>query len=256
VTASPSVVASPHRLPGALVIELRRAPKNVLDLAAIAALDRRLAEIEAGGEARVLILRSAIDGVFSAGVDVAAHAPQGAEAMLDSFHALVRRWHASRCVTLAVVEGPCLGGACELVALCDLAVASPRATFGQPEIALGCFPPVATVVLPRLIGKAAAALVLGGEAIPAEEARRLGLLTVVCEDPRAEADRWAALLLSRSGRALAAARRALREGSHGPFEEALRRTEQIYREEVIPSHDAGEGVAAFLEKRPPRFQHR
>jgi len=155
-----------------------------------------------------------------------------------------------------LVDGPCLGGACELMALGDVVVAAPRSTFGFPEITLGCFPPIAAVILPRLLGKVATALVLGGEAVSAHEARGLGLVTAVADPPEAEADRWVARLLSRSGTALAAARRALHAGGHGAFDEALARTERIYREEVAPSADAAEGVSAFLEKRPPRFEHR
>ena len=251
-----SVTASDHRCPGALVLELRRPPVNVLDLGVIAALDDHLSELGARRDRRVVVLRSALPGVFSAGVDVAAHAPGSVDGMLTSFHALVRRLHALVQATVAVVDGPGLGGACELISLCDVVVASPRARFGLPEIGLACFPPVAAVVLPRLLGKAAAALVLGGEPVSADEALRLGLVTAVADDPEAETDRWVERLTSRSGVALAAARRALREGSHGPFEEALQHTERIYLEDVARSHDAVEGVAAFLEKRPPRFEHR
>jgi cyclohexa-1,5-dienecarbonyl-CoA hydratase len=251
-----SVTVSEHRRPGALVLELRRPPVNVLDFELIAAIDDDLAALHTRRDLRVVVLRSALAGVFSAGVDVAAHAPGKVDAMFRSFHGLVRRLHALNPSTVAVVDGPCLGGAFELVSLCDVVVASSRASFGLPEIGLACFPPVAAVVLPRLLGKAAAALVLGGEPVSAEEALRLGLVTAVVEDPEAETDRWVERLTSRSGNALGAARRALRDGAHGSFEEALQRTEAIYLQQVAHSHDAAEGVAAFLEKRPPRFEHR
>jgi cyclohexa-1,5-dienecarbonyl-CoA hydratase len=251
-----SVTVSEHRRPGALVVELRRPPVNVFDLELIAAIDDHLAALHTRRDQRVVVLRSSVPGVFSAGVDVAAHAPGSVDVMLASFHGLARRLHALTQATVALVDGPCLGGACELVTLCDVVVASPRASFGLPEIGLACFPPVAAVVLPRLLGKGASALVLGGEPVSAEEALRLGLVTAVADDPEAETDRWVTRLLARSGVALAAARRALREGAHGPFEEALQRTEAIYLQQVAHSHDAAEGVAAFLEKRPPRFEHR
>jgi cyclohexa-1,5-dienecarbonyl-CoA hydratase len=242
--------------PGSLVLELRRPPVNVLDLAMIGRLEAVLTTIAARPDLRVMGLRSGLGGVFSAGVDVAAHAPDRVDEMLTAFHALARRLFHLPQATVVAVDGVCLGGACELAVLCDVVVASPRARFGQPEIDLGCFPPVAAVALPRLLGKAAAALILGGEPLSAIEALRLGLVTVVAEDVDAEAERWRERLAAKSGVALRAARRALREGALGSFDEALARAEQVYRDEVVPSADAAEGVQAFLEKRPPRFENR
>jgi cyclohexa-1,5-dienecarbonyl-CoA hydratase len=242
--------------PGILCLGLRCPPVNVLRLETIASLEELLARAALRTDLRVVVLRSDLPGVFSAGVDVAAHAPDRALDMLDAFHGLVRGLVRLPQATIAAVDGPCLGGACELVALCDVVLASPRATFGQPEIDLGCFPPVAAVALPRLVGKAAAAMILGGEPLEAAEARRLGLVTEVAEDLRVETEGWTSRLAAKSGVALRAARRALREGGHGSFEEALARSERVYREEVATSADAGEGVSAFLEKRPPRWRHR
>lgn len=240
----------------ALWLDLRRPPVNVLDLETIDRMEEILASIVERRDLRVVVLRSGLPGIFSAGVDVGAHAPARVGAMLDTFHRLVRRLDAIPQATVAAVDGPCLGGACELVALCDVVLASPRATFGQPEIDLGCFPPVAAVVLPRLLGKAAWAMVLGGEPLSSTEAARLGLITSVVDDLAAETERWATRLGAKSGRALAVARRALREGAHGNFEEALIRVEGLYRDEVATSADAEEGVRAFLEKRPPRWSNR
>jgi cyclohexa-1,5-dienecarbonyl-CoA hydratase len=242
--------------PGVLVLELRCPPVNVLDFATIRELTQRLTAARDPADLRVVLLRSGLPGVFSAGVDVAAHAPEHVDAMLTAFHRLARCLHDLPQVTLAEVDGPCLGGACELVVLCDIVLATPRAIFGQPEIDLGCFPPVATVMLPRLIGKAAAAMILGGEPVTAPEALRLGLVTAVVDDLAEASSRWTSRLASKSGLALAAARRALREGSHGSFDQALARTEQIYRTDVARSTDAAEGVQGFLEKRPPRWRNR
>jgi cyclohexa-1,5-dienecarbonyl-CoA hydratase len=239
-----------------MVLRLGHPPVNVLDLATIRALDAALAAIEARDDLRVVVVRSDLPGVFSAGVDVAAHAPGQVDEMLRAFHGLVRRLHSLPQATVAAVDGPCLGGACELVALCDIVVASPRARFGQPEIDLGCFPPVAAVVLPRLLGKAGAAMVLGGAPVPADEARRLGLVTTVAVEVDAEAEAWAERLAAKSGVALRAARRAMREASGLAFDEAIDRAEAIYRKEVVGSDDAAEGVRAFTERRPPRWRHR
>jgi cyclohexa-1,5-dienecarbonyl-CoA hydratase len=241
---------------GSLLLELTSPPVNVLDFGTIARLDAVLEAAASRSDLRVVGLRSGLAGVFSAGVDVAAHAPDRVGAMLAAFHSLARRLYHLPQATVAAVDGPCLGGACELVALCDIVVASPRARFGQPEIDLGCFPPVAAVVLPRLLGKAGAAMILGGAPVPAEEARQLGLVTAVVDDVHTEADAWAARLASKSGVALRAARCAMREAAGLAFDEALGRAEAIYRDEVAGSEDAAEGVRAFTEKRPPRWRHR
>lgn len=249
---TPSLVAEEHGR--ALFLELRRAPVNVLDLELIDRMEQALAALEARGDLRVAVFRSGLPGVFSAGVDVAAHAPERVDAMLDTFHRLLRRLDRLPQATVAAIDGPCLGGACELASLCDIVLAAPRATFGQPEIDLGCFPPVGAVTLPRLMGKAASAMVLGGEPLSAAEAARLGLVTAVVDDLAGETDRWVTRLSAKSGTALAGARRALRAGACGSLGDALERTERLYRDEIARSPDAAEGVAAFLAKRPPRWE--
>src|ERR671937_1582837 len=108
--------------------------------------------------------------------------------MLDSFHGIFRALEQASKPTVAVVDGAALGGGCELVAACDIVVASERARFGQPEIKLGVFPPIAAILLPRIIGeRKARELILTGELIDADEALRLGLVNyVVRNDELAE----------------------------------------------------------------------
>ncbi len=241
---------------GALWITLEEPRRNVLDVPRIRALDEMIAPFSSRRDIKTVVFRSGIPQTFSAGVDVKDHTRERAAAMLEAFHGLLRRLDELPQVTLAAVAGTCLGGGCELALSCDVVLATPGATFGQPEIDLGCFPPAAAVLLPRLCGRAAAELILSGAPIRAEDAFRLGLLTGISEDVEAEAVGWVRRLAGKSAVALAAARRALRRGGEGPFAEALARTESIYREEIIPSADAEEGVRAFLEKRPPRWQDR
>jgi len=117
---------------------------------------------------------------FSAGVAVEEHVPATVFQMLDSFHGIFRTLQQIAKPTIAVVDGPALGGGCELVAACDMVIASDRAKFGQPEIKLGVFPPVAAILLPAIIGeRRARELILTGELIDAEEALRLGLVNYV-----------------------------------------------------------------------------
>ncbi len=238
---------------GALVVSLHRPPLNVLDLPTIRSLHAALAPLPARPDLKVLVLRSDLDRAFSAGVDMRDHFRERAPEMLETFHAVFRLMDALPQVTLAAVDGPCLGGGCELAAFCDVVLATPRATFGQPEIEVGCFPPVAAVLLPRLIGRAAFEMVLTGAPVSAQEAERIGLVTRVVDDVDGETRRWVERLSAKSGVALAAARKALRHAG-GEFDRALAQAERIYREELLPAEDAEEGIRAFLEKRPPRWR--
>lgn len=238
----------------ALRIRLERPPVNVLDIATIQALDEALRPLAARRDLKVLVLASGLPGVFSAGVDVAEHARDLAPAMLAAFHGLLRRIDALPQVALAAVDGACLGGACELAACCDFVLATPRSRFGLPEIDVGCFPPAAAALLPRLLGRAAAELILTGEPVSAAEAARVGLATRVVEDLAAETDALVARLSAKSGAVLAIARRALRDGGRGSLTEALERAERLYRERLLATQDVEEGVRAFLEKRKPAWR--
>jgi len=238
---------------GARWITLDRPPVNVLDLAAIEALDAALAGLGDRRDLKVVVLRSAIARTFSAGVDVRDHGRERVDAMLTAVHGVFRRLDALPQATIAAVDGTCLGGGCELAALCDIVLATARSVFGQPEIDVGCFPPLASVWLPRIAPRAAAELILTGAPIGAAEAARVGLISRVVEDLDTETRRLVRLLGGKSAAVLKVARRAVRDGARGTFAEALARVEALYREDLLATKDADEGVQAFLEKRPPRW---
>ena len=135
-----------------------------------------------------------IADAFSAGVAVEEHVEETIFQMLDSFHGIFRNLELIARPTIAVVDGAALGGGCELVAACDIVIASERARFGQPEIKLGVFPPVAALLLPQVIGdKRARELMLTGELIEAAEAARLGLVNYLL--PRNELEQKTSELL-------------------------------------------------------------
>jgi cyclohexa-1,5-dienecarbonyl-CoA hydratase len=240
---------------GARWITLERPPVNVLDVETIERLAAALA-LEDRRDLKSIVFRSAIPRTFSAGVDVRDHTRERVGAMLEAFHGLFRRLDALPQATIAAVDGTCLGGGCELAVFCDIVLATPPSVFGQPEIDVGCFPPVAAVVLPRMAGRAAAELILTGAPISAADAARAGLVSRVVDDLEAETRRVVRLLAGKSAAVLALARRALRHGADGPFEDALTRVERLYRDALVPGEDAEEGVQAFLEKRPPRWKDR
>jgi cyclohexa-1,5-dienecarbonyl-CoA hydratase len=241
---------------GARWITLQRPPLNVLDLPTIRALHLAIRPRSRRRDLKVIVLRSGIPGTFSAGVDVRDHGKDRVSDMLEAFHALFRLIDGMPQATVASVDGRCLGGGCELAAFCDILLATPGSVFAQPEIDIGCFPPVASVLLPRIAGRAGLEMVLTGRPLTAPEAARAGLVTRVVDDLAGETEACVARLTDKSGAVLALARKAVRQGGRGSFDKALERMERIYRKELLETHDVEEGVAAFLEKRPPRWTGR
>jgi cyclohexa-1,5-dienecarbonyl-CoA hydratase len=241
---------------GALWLTLRRPPLNVLDIATLREMRRALKGLPTRHDLKVVVIRSALAGTFSAGTDVRDHRRERVSQMLGAFHRLVLFLDQIPQVTLAAVDGRCLGAGCELALFCDLVLATPRSTFALPEIDLGCFPPVAAVSLPRLAGRAAHEMVLLGEPVTAEEALGRGLVNRVVEDLESAAADVVSRLAAKSGSALALARRAVRQGTRGSLSKALARTERLYVEELTRTRDSAEGVEAFLEKRRPRWTDR
>ena len=233
-------------------VTLDRPPLNILNIAMMESLDAALGR--ALPKSDIVIFRGAGAKAFCAGADVADHTPKRVGRMLSAFHAVFRRLAAAECLTIAAVHGYCLGGGMELATFCDLVLATQSAQFGQPEIKLGCFPPVALVTLPCLIGmQAAAHLILTAHQINATEAHRLGLVSQVVRDDELPAavdallDEFRAL----SPSVLRLTRKTLARLHSPDFLAQLDEAERLYLSELIETHDAQEGIRAFLEKRKP-----
>ncbi|HKK07885.1 MAG TPA: enoyl-CoA hydratase-related protein [Gemmatimonadota bacterium] len=238
---------------GVVRITLDRPPLNVLDAPMLEALTAALDAARRDPDTRVVLLSAAGDA-FCAGVDVAAHAPERAPAMIRVFGAAVRGLLTQEAPVVAAVDGAALGGGCELALACDVVLASERSRFGQPEVRVGALPPAAAVLLPRRVGPSAAMdLVLSGRTVGAEEALRIGLVTrlLPAEGFGGEVEAYVAGLASLSRPVLRLARRAVREGASGPLGAALDRADRTYVEDLLGLDDAAEGISAFLEKRPP-----
>ncbi len=233
-------------------LTLNRPPLNILNIAMLEELNRVLERVKA--EAHVLLLESGIERAFSAGADVGDHVPERVEEMLTNLHrAIVTLWEMDA-ISVAVVRGHCLGGGMELALSCDFLIAGESARFGQPEIQLGCFPPVAAVWLPHLIGpRRATELILTGRTISAREAEALGLVTRVVPDEQIASAVEDLLdgLSKKSPIALTFAKRALRYGRALDPATALRAVERLYVDNLMATEDAREGIRAFLEKRDP-----
>ncbi len=238
-------------------VTLDRPPLNVLDIPMMNSLSRALAALTA--ECDFLVFQGAGAKGFSAGAEVRDHTPDRVAAMLAAFHDVFRRLARADCLTIAAVHGHCLGGGMELATFCNFVLATRSAQFSQPEIKLGCFPPVALVTLPELVGlRAALDLILTGRTVSATEARELGLVTrVVADDALAQAvDALLGELRALSPVVLRLARRALRRTRQVDFEAELAAVEQLYLGELMKTEDAREGIRAFLEKRAPAWKGR
>ncbi len=245
-----------HRGPAARLV-INRPPLNILDLASLPELRRALSAALNDPGVRLVEFTGTGDKAFCAGTDIRDHTPERAPEMLKEFHGLVREVLGARCPTVAIVRGHCLGGGMELALSCDFILASSTARFAQPEIKVGAIPPVAAILLPRLIPeKKALEMILTGEPITGEEALRLGLVNRAVPDAALEerAQEFSGQLLAQSPAILTLARKTARLESRQAFEAALRETERIYLEELIHTEDATEGIQAFLEKRPPKWK--
>ncbi|MEK6606470.1 MAG: enoyl-CoA hydratase/isomerase family protein [Myxococcota bacterium] len=237
----------------ALRLTLDAPPGNVLDLAML----RELGEsIDRGVDARTkLVVLEGAGAHFSYGAAVGDHVHDRAPTMLRAFHAIFLRLIDLAVPTAAVVRGRCLGGAAELVAFCHFAFAHPDATLAFPEIKLAVFPPIASVVLPWKIGQGRAdELILTGASIDAAQALAIGLVGSVGEDPWAQLEIFARReILPKSAVALRHGVRAARLGFHEALRRQLPTLEAAYLDELMATPDANEGIAAFLEKRAPRW---
>jgi cyclohexa-1,5-dienecarbonyl-CoA hydratase len=196
---------------------------------------------------------------FSAGVAIEEHVEETIYQMLDAFHAIFRQLEQIAKPAIALIDGAALGGGCELVAACDIVIASDRSRFGQPEIKLGVFPPVAAILLPMVIGeKRARELILTGEIIDATEAARLGLCNHVVPSAHLEGKLLEVVgkLRELSGTSLQFTRQSLDRGRGWSLDNALSEQEDIYLHELMKTADAKEGIKAFMEKRKPVWRHR
>jgi cyclohexa-1,5-dienecarbonyl-CoA hydratase len=241
---------------GVARIRLMNPPLNVLTIPMMGELRLALLEIEARADVAVVVFEGDTRA-FSAGVDIAAHVPELVGEMLASFHAVIRAVVASRKVTLAAVRGACLGGGAELALVCDLVYTARDAAWGFPEIKLACFPPVAAVALPALVGqKRAAELILTGRSISGDEAVAIGLAnrSALADELDAVVERTLDELRGLSPSGLAHAKKALYGWDAIHFDKGLVRAEKIYLEELVSTADAREGVTAFMEKRPAKWE--
>jgi enoyl-CoA hydratase len=222
----------------------------------MAELVGRLADLDADPEVRCIVVAGS-EHVFAAGADIGELATASAIEMyvarrVDAWDAVSR----VRTPLVAAVSGFCLGGGCELAMACDLIVCSETAVFGQPETGLGLIPGAGgTQRLVRAVGKAVAMdVILSGRRLSAREALAAGLVARVVARQAAleEAQRVARDIAVRGPVATQLAKDAVNRADEGPLSLGIDYERRLLYL-AVSSEDAGEGLAAFLEKRPPAF---
>jgi cyclohexa-1,5-dienecarbonyl-CoA hydratase len=238
-------------------VEIPHSKGNLITAAAVTALRQSLAG--AAGDPHIKLI--ALEGRgpdFSFGASIPEHAPGEIERVLPDMHKLVFDLLDASAPTAAVVRGQCLGGGFELALACDFIFAAEDAVLGLPEVKLGVFPPAGAALLPARVGAARAArAVVTGETRPAAEWHAAGLVTLVAPAARlaTEIERWFNTHLKpRSAAALRHAALAARVALSDQVARTLPALEQLYLSRLMQTADAAEGVAAFMEKRAPRWR--
>lgn len=238
---------------GAVTVTINRPPLNFMSIETLAEMNSVLERLKEDTKTKIVIFKGAGDKVFSAGVEVEDHLGDRLPQMGENFSKLFQLLIECGKPTLAAVRGAALGGGCELVAGCDMAIASETAVFGQPEIKLGNFPGPAGVLLPRLIGRRKAfELILKGDNIDAREAERIGLVNKVVPDSELDAatEEFAKAFLAKSGVILGLSKRIFYDGLDVEQTKAWDKTMEACSE-LMKTEDAVEGLTAYLEKRKP-----
>ena len=231
-------------------ITLNDPPLHILDIAMLEQLRDALGRVS--NDRHALIISASGGKAFSAGASVQDHIGDRVVTMLQRFHECFRILAKLDIVTAALVNGAALGGGCELALACDFILASDRSKFGQPEINLGVFPPVAAYQLSRQMNpRKGLELLLTGDPVDASAIAN-AVFPAAEFDQRAE--EWLEKIYKQSASSLRLAKRAFRIAQSADFDERLARVERLYLEELMKTQDANEGLAAFIEKRQPLWR--
>ncbi len=239
-------------------ITLNHAPYNLLTVPMMTELAEAIESLNGRGDIKCILLDSS-QKVFSLGISREDSKPDRVFQTLDAFNHVFQAISEISKPLIVVVNGQAVGAGSELVAFGDMIIATPNAKFAQPEVKLGVFPPFASIMLPMLIGpKKTYELILTGQPLSADDALALGLVNKVV----AEADLKNAVseVLSRivefSGPVLEMTKKVI-QGSIGlPLQQAIKKSQDIYLNQLMDLEDAQEGVRAVLENRKPVWKNK
>jgi cyclohexa-1,5-dienecarbonyl-CoA hydratase len=242
-------------------LTLNRPKQNIMNIEMLREMANAIEGLSPREDVRMILLDAApeCEGFFSLGVGAEGYTTQMVFQMMDAFHNVFRAMMDISKPVLAVVDGVASGAGAELAAFCDLVVATEHAQFRQPEIKLGVFPPLGAVVYPRVIGpRRAMELLLTGDPINASQALEMGLVNRVVQ--RAQLKETVDSLVQRvsdqSGPVLQLLKRVVFEGTWRPFDQALKRAQDIYLNQLFELEDSQEGLRALIEKRKPVWKNR
>jgi cyclohexa-1,5-dienecarbonyl-CoA hydratase len=243
---------------GVARMTLDRPEHNLLNEAMLRELADGISFAGERTDVKLIVLDSA-HKVFCGGIDIGEYTSQRVFQMLDAFHAAFSGMLEVAKPVVCVVNGPAIGGGAELAAFGDLVIATPKARFAQPEISIGIFPPLASTILPFLVGpKIALELVLTGEAVTAERALELRLVNRLV--PEAKIEQTVNELVSRitehSGPVLTMAKKAILGGMGMSLRDGMKHSMNIFLNELYRLEDSQEGLRALVEKRKPNWKNR
>jgi cyclohexa-1,5-dienecarbonyl-CoA hydratase len=239
-------------------ITLNHPPYNVLTVPMMSELADAIESLNGRADIKCILLDSS-QRTFSAGISLEDSKPDRVFQTLDAFNHVFQAIGEISKPLIVVVNGPAIGAGSELVAFGDIIVATPSARFSQPEVKMGVFPPFAAVMLPQLIGpKKTYELILTGHALTAEEALALGFVNRVV--PEAELKKVVSEILARigefSGPVLEMTKLVISSSMGLPFREAMKKSQDIYLNQLMALEDVQEGLRAVLEKRKPVWKNK
>jgi len=242
-------------------IALGPPPGNIITMALANELGEELRRLHVSpaGKAPKAIIISGTGKHFSFGASVEEHRADIVGDMLPRFHALIKDVLALDIPTIAKVSGVCLGGGFELALACSMIIADDTAKFAVPEIQLGVFPPVASVLLPYKISEAVACdMIFTGRQLGASDLLTLGLVNRMAAAGALDAtveDFVTKHVLPKSASSLQMAYQVTRKGIVEHYVRHIGEAERIYLQQLMSTADAVEGIEAFLAKRAPEWKN-
>jgi len=240
-------------------LTINRPPVNVMNYETLVEINTALEELRKDEETKVLLIRGSGNRAFCAGVEVKDHLGEMLPKVMREFDRMFRLLRSLGKPSIAVVNGIALGGGCEVVAGCDMAIASERAELGQPEIRLGGLAPAAAALFSRILGqKKAFELILLGENISAREAERISLVNKVVPEEELDrtAEEFAQKFLEKSSLSLRLVRDAFYQCTDSAeFDGAMQKGTELGIK-TWETGDGQEGLKSFLEKRPPIWKNK
>src|SRR6201987_36218 len=243
---------------GVARLTLNRPEHNLLNEAMLREIADGILFAGEHDDAKLIVIDSACK-VFSGGVDIGEYTTQRVYQMLDAFHGAFAGMLDVGTPVVCVVNGPAIGGGAGLAGFRAPVIATPQARFAQPEITIGVLPPLASTILPFLVGpKRALEIILTGEAISAEQALQLGLVTRLVPEAKLEGtvNELVERIAQHSGPVLAMAKKASLGGMGLSLRDSLKQSMNIFLNELYRLEDSQEGLGAIVEKRKPHWKNR